>query len=665
MERCLACFKYLILLCLSTLLVACGGGGSSDASPSPESPPESPSYNFNDVADYLAVNSYSTSEALLQLGLVAENAVVSNQNVVDSSEQDCSNGGFSKITLVDKDEDGVISSGDSLSIAYNGCYVTLLDDTAQGTLSVNIVSFDKSTSSANLQVDASKLEVSDDAIVVNGIMNFSFANSDVGTSSSLSSEKSISVYFSGSLADEINNLSVKRTVNYGTAVYNMSASGSINDHLVNLSYKFNQDKPWSGYLAEYPVDGKMTITAQDGNTISISTDTYAALGHVRESWGGQDYITQWSDYSEGVLWSLKFGSDPEPKSYSASNLRFVGYVNSTDLSAFDTNGLLKMVFSRPIKQIDNVDNYSLYSNSGGHAVVVPATVSANGAVVTIAPNQPLHAGYIFRAPTFGVEGSNSGYIAVNSFDITVTDAVSAVMSLQSGVFRPGDTPKLSAARSSSKKGGTLHYLWQDVSGSGVVFSNSDKADTSFTVPQSTVSDIAIRLTVSNDIGQSASVENTIHYLDPSSTQLIANLSDPDDPAGGGEFAKFISGLNGNIVFSYFRNDELSIQSLGSPFFQFYITAPDVKKIKLGQTYRVSTLYPDTSSNSTTFKLIYNQLPCSLDGSGSGEFTVYQMDFDGSGMPSKFAANFIQRCAADGESASYGVIRVNSDYPLNP
>lgn len=38
MERCLACFKYLILLCLSTLLVACGGGGSSDASPSPESP---------------------------------------------------------------------------------------------------------------------------------------------------------------------------------------------------------------------------------------------------------------------------------------------------------------------------------------------------------------------------------------------------------------------------------------------------------------------------------------------------------------------------------------------------------------------------------------------------------------------------------------------------
>ncbi|WKE65218.1 hypothetical protein PVT67_16375 [Gallaecimonas kandeliae] len=646
-------FFRLASIATSLLITACGGGGS-DSNSGNASIPLPITNDFKNVAEDVSVSAFSTSESMLETGLLVQNLLTVSASSASDGKSDCSNGGFFSWTHQDADADGKLSAGDSLIFSFQGCYLKSLDDTADGTMKITLDSSDSQGKNASGQFDMSQAVITSGNIVLSGLLEFNVASTSISRVTSVSDKDGL-VISSGNLALlSINNFSVEKEEDYKNAIYTMAAGGTVRDASIGTDYSFTQTSPWSGYLGEFPTHGSMEIKSTSGDTATINSLGGDGSG-IDFTFGDKNYQIGWDSYSDGTLWSHATDRHPEGVAFRASNFDFVGYLDEEQFGSFPENGSLTAIFSRPIKSAGNVSAAFFADEASLRSEVI---THINGASLIIEPASPLVPGYHYRTPQIEVSAASGAYSYTPVEKILVTDSLVPVIQTQSPAYREGDLPTLDASSSTINKGQHINYQWRDLSGAGIQFTSPSAAVTHFTIPVGTTKDLEIELTVSNELGDSASIKKTLHYVSSDANNYLAISGEQGNNILPNEY-HVITTKDDLLLFSSSSANHVSLFSVSpTSFLDFIAPAGDV--LEIGRSYKVNALYPEQPSNEAALEYHEESGQCS---DGSGSFIIYELSFNGPQVD-KLAANFYQKCGNSPGGVS-GVIRMNSNYPLNP
>lgn len=283
--------KYLAIALSSTLLAACGGGGSSGTAgtagtastdstavaPQPSTPTavltvanqnlaaqDTSSSSFMPMlATQTLTGAQSTDESVLfsvvreqmdQIGNYLANAKSNNSLVgaVETRTQACPNGGSLSVTGIDADNNNMASAGDSIQITSNNCAMGAGKLTGSLGFVINSASgeFMSSNYSAAMSITFGNFTVTTSQLsaTANGSMNFSVTANGYNSSSARITTPSLSV--SGTYAG------VARTRT-----------------LSNYNAAFTRSPSSSGYLTSYTLEGYLSSSSFSSQAISFTTPT--------------------------------------------------------------------------------------------------------------------------------------------------------------------------------------------------------------------------------------------------------------------------------------------------------------------------------------------------------------------------------------------------------
>lgn len=258
---------------------------------------------------------------------------------------------------------------------------------------------------------------------------------------------------------------------------------------------------------------------------------------------------------------------------------------------------------------------------------------------------------------FGAGESVSGKIRYNSTAPLTTPWADAGEFTQ--LAAQGMTVTLPSAGSDAGGGNETitSYQWTQLSGPTVTLSDATAANPTFSAP--TVSaggaDLVFQLTITNSDGLTGTDTVTVHVANPADAATAMEIdSDPTDSAGQGQDVFLYSppytfqryGI-GNDIYTG-AGVEFSVNNWTLEF-----VMPAGQNLQTG-TYSSSQAYPWQASSSPALS-VYQGLNQCVDA--RGQFTILDVQTDGSGNVTAFAADFWQTC--DGKSELRGKIRYNS------
>ena len=646
--------KSSVVLSLLAVLAACGGGGGGGGGGQSTPPP--PAFSLQPVADEAALSTMAATDSFLQIGYLARDIVKSDLRTVDQSQQSCTNGGIATQSLQDNDSNGVLSAGDQVSVSYQQCQLAEINDTADGTLVLAITQLAKDTGNATGTVDLTNLVISGpDNVTLVGPLDFQVTNQATQEVLSIGSTGAVKLMINGALEQTFTGMEVTRTADFSAATYSVTSGGTIADKVVNGTYSFNQVNPWLGNFLEYPHQGEVQLQSTPSDTVTLSANfvTNSDLINVKTNNATNSY--HWQDFSEGALWAFGKAFSSTGVNYRSDNFAYLGVLSPDDVKNLPVEGPLRLEFSRPLAGLESTDIE--FQAAVGY---VKADAQVDGATLTLTPVTPLAPGILYLLSSVSVDSPQGGAMTYTIGSVTTSNYVVPIISAETYIFRVGDTPQLDASSSSLNEGTQISYSWVDKSGAGIIFDAPNAATTGFTVPAGTQVDLPIQLVVSNELGDHATAQKTIHFAGNTST-LLAFASDPGDYIGAGQ-SWYYTPVDGNFTTtSTTSNTSLAtINFNGSTFWYLNMAAPQGSALAVG-TYTGATRYPFQSPTTPG-------LDFSGDGRGcnqsSGSFEIFEIGYDTGGALNKLAANFIQHCE-NATPALYGVIRFNSNYVLNP
>ena len=206
------------------------------------------------------------------------------------------------------------------------------------------------------------------------------------------------------------------------------------------------------------------------------------------------------------------------------------------------------------------------------------------------------------------------------------------------------------------------YQWTQVSGPSVALSDSTAANPTFSAPDVSVggADLVFDLTVTNSDGLTSTDTVTVHVANPADPVTAVEIeSDPADPAGLGQ-----------NVFLY--TPPYTVTSSGisayAPYtgagVRFYVNlwtldfvVPAGQNLQTG-TYPFAQAYPWQNTLSPGLAVYYAEQCVNTNG----QFTILDVQTDGAGNVTAFAADFWQTCDG-GKSKLRGKIRYNSSISI--
>lgn len=248
-----------------------------------------------------------------------------------------------------------------------------------------------------------------------------------------------------------------------------------------------------------------------------------------------------------------------------------------------------------------------------------------------------------------------GVVRINSkFPLTIPETV-AIAGRDVTVIA-GQTATLDGTQSFTRKHSPLAYSWSQLDGPAVTLANPTSATPSFVAPNidTATATLHFRLTTTDSAGDT-STDDVVAIVEGASAPRTSLdfRGDPGDYISGGQTWHYDT-YNSSIVFSRNFDNGVSASVNGDAWWNFDSATPS------GHTYHVGTFknaqrYPFQSATAPGLSLYGDGRGCNTL---TGQFTVYQIEFDTAGNPKTADITFTQHCEG-GPAASYGELLLNA------
>lgn len=649
----------LSLACIVTLLGCGGGGGKGETGGgTPLSPPPPTGAFFADSPLDYSIAALDTLDSMLQLGFMANNLVSLSKGTVSGVQRVCQNGGI--VVSSYSDDEPELHVGEVISIELSDCFRPEINDTVDGTLSVEIQSYNAATGmmSFNTTFEETAINSYGELLIVAGDMTIaSTANSD-SISVSLDIDNDFGIYAAGDIILSIGALSIEHVRNKLTAKYALSGSASLLETNAIDAFKVLINEPFVGYFEEYPHEGKLTLSSPVSNDLVVTANFVTDSAFYNYAFSGNTELSNWSYAVEGAMWSsdTQVTDSNNATEYRADNFISLGVNNPNADSSISVFSAIEFYFSRPVARIE-VDN-AYFESFASQVDNVDAVLDVNGAVVTVMPTKPLEPGTEYTLPGFRAYDAlgQSVSIVFPTF-YTSTEALADIQ-LSHYFANRSDIPTLTVEGTFANNGEVQQVSWQELSDYGVTFIeqevNSVALDLS-DVPEDT-NEIVILAEVQSNNGLTAYTSKEIIVL-PKSDTLLAIVSDRGDWVGQGRSMSYDENEGVFEIASYSTSNYIHFRFEATNTYDYWtldFQAPEGQDLEVG-VYENATRYP--------FQL---GLAPGLDYSGNhrgcnrlyGEFEILEIEFE-DGTPTKLAVDWIQYCEAEDAPPSRGVLRYNS------
>ncbi len=597
----------------------------------------------------------SIEEHLLRLGYIAEYYLDSKQPITSFEQTTCENGGVYSLTYTDSDNNSELSQGDTIVLDYLDCFVQVYNDILQGEITFTII--EKADFTTQVEIAYQQVLVGYERKEYSGILSAAIYSKDKDHKLSVKLVDSLSVAYDDIELDA-SNYQVSKDWSLNSATFEITTSGSV---VLNQQWNFTVEtaSPWFGYLGEVPHQGQVKITGAFAEEISlnanfvINSQYISVLGAEREfdlSWRGD---TASSFYSFAPLYSLW------PKEFSANNFDMVAVLN--DINKIGTLEPINVIFSRPIAELTEYE-LSAYGWLNFGTTYVNFNKTFDGAVLTLKPESPLVAGveYNFNSGLNAVLNEKNVEGNLNSLGgITVDDTIVPVITADKGYFNSTITPKLDAYSTELNEGEVLNYLWLDVNELGLTFTNPTGVTTEVEVPDEVEDDLLIHLQVTNELGNTATSELKIFAQPPNGTFVYIKGVEGDYISQG--YDRMLNPVVNEFSFSS-NHDQTKVIELNTdndPYWSFQFAAPEGTTLSTGE-YTSATRYPFNDSAEPGISISGEHRGCNQH---YGAFVIHQLSYAESGEIDKLAIDFTQRCESKESPELSGVIRYNSNIPI--
>lgn len=694
------------LLPLLASLVACSGGGGGSSTPTQTPTQNTPSpaaenvslqmseTNAVDVANYGA----GLIENTLELASLATNLLqATSLNTEPSRTDSCSNGGLVDFEFIDVDQNGSPSSGDMITAMYRDCFLPELNRTVAGDFSITVAENGDNGNGSLVQsgqINIDGIELADDLgniISLEESFNFTFAASTLENQLSVSGS-TVFLYDDGTSIqrDELNTFEFNRLLRKDLARYTITATGSVSSQVLQGQFEITTTNGIDGFLGTFPEQGSLDFIGADGGAIRMEANlvTNSGQADVRldDGAGGVSSVTvvPWSDSTDGLLWSTSnLATDTEIREFDANRLELL--TNNPQMSeaigevtGLPVNGPLSYQFSRQIEASSVPTDFELVLLDDSNAVVsnVQLDVQLDGAYLQFTPEQQLEHGRNYRGPIPVGQASFSPQDEFgNTLTISANNTFTSRNNLQSNITAQSeetivamDVIGLDANSSISEDGAIQSYTWSQTAGVPGVFSNTDQANTTFTVPSfSRRERIALQLEVRNaeDEVDTASFEfdafetfqastKVMHIEGAVGTVLNGQVFDSRQEAGVVNSIDLSSLVKGaNFTAEEGESIDWAIIFAANNLINPGPTAP----LTVGSYEMAGN--PPANNNSPLIFIRYLNNGCD----DFGRFDVLEIETDENGDLEHLAIDFQHECGTTNPSALTGSIRIFSSVPL--
>jgi hypothetical protein len=618
------------------------------------------SFNLQKIPTEVSVTSVSTIDSLLQLGYLTRATIQANKRILAGSDtsKSCSNGGLSTTQLIDNDQNTLLSSGDALTISFAECYVEPLKSSVSGAVVINLTSY--SSDDTTGEVILNELSIDDEqTITFSSSIDFNFTQSANQNVLTLNIIEPLTILFNNQEVLRLIDFTIVKTDRLLDAKYSLNTNGRIIDSLNNGVYQIEQITPWTGYFNEYPHEGELSIYSNPEDKLTLSSNFVTNSELMNMNTITEPYSFYWTDMVEGAMWAFGNNVNQYAQNFRSDNFEVVGYISPDNIKEFPIGSGLTLLMSRPIATV-NASNI-FFQTSEWPFSSIPATIEINQSTLTLTPSQSLLPGINYSISGFSLTSTLDAQAYIYPPSITTSDRVVPKINADTLLYRYMDTPTLDGSKSEIKQGSQKTYQWQELTSKGVAFEQPNAAVTEFTVPENTTGDIKIRLTVSNEFGESAYSDITITSLEAETTFLAFN-SELGDYIGSGQ-NKVYTTIDGNIMsYSNLSNPNyVDIHFQGETWWDLNIAAPNGEAITT-KKYTDATRYPFQSPTKPGLSFTGNGNGCN---ESYGEFEVLEISYSNTGELSSLAVNFTQHCEQLTAPALRGIVRFNSNAKINP
>ena len=623
---------------------------------------------FEDGADLFATAAFSAKESYLQLTELARQSINNITQINDENRVVCYNGGLETVTHNDIDNNGTVSTGDSLVVEYEDCLSSVLDAYLQGTLTINInlASVADKTIAGTLVLD--NLLISDPFdsaanITADSTVNFTLSETNSTRNYTASNAEPLTFSVLNVPFIRVEQMTVSKSQDLSTGRYNIAIDATLTEPLSSYTFTVETASPISGFLNEYPNTGEITITdTVTGESFGLTPNNVIDSDLFNLVVDDVEYKNRWSTIIEGTLFSLD-SRDGFIGEYRVNNFQNLGVVDNFLVFSDIDSPVVRFATNRPIERI--LETEILFRSGSFIQDNVPATVTIDGGLVTLTPTRPLLPATNYTISSFSMV-DEFGTSAYNFFyEFMTSDAVIPKLTASSRAYRQDDYPILDASESEINQGTQINYLWEEISDVGIVFTDVTAAITSISIPNnvanSVTDDIEIRLTVSNESGRMAQTQITLsHQSTPAS--YISLDSDVGDYIGQGQMWFMDRAVGFNTDATNTSPSELVLNYDGvDGYWSMHIQSPDDSPLAVG-VYSEAQRWPFQPPGVAGFDFSGDGRGCNTS---SSSFEILEIAYDAQGGLSQLSVDFVQNCESATNAVLRGQVRFNSSLRINP
>jgi hypothetical protein len=642
-------------------------------------------------AQSVAIVGSRSAETVLQLAsFVGEKLSYLSAHLAAQVVESCADPSRTKLgtatyTFSDNDKNGVLSTGDTVTVAVDTCYSPSLSDYPTGTVTLTMSTPPAGNYARGFGARAQFASLALVDRTMNGTLDATYTDSETArvVSAHVATSTLTIVGASGGFFQQdtvtVHSADVSKTADYVAAQYNVMAAADISSQAQQGRFEISTPTPLTGpfmsYYGIYPTAGVEQIAG--GATRLLLTAVNAPDNQLPQL-ALDDGTGNLAALTLGLPWNGPFTGFPwwEPHAGAVSPQSQPGYSYGT-LSQWGmsllyaipqqdaVNGILgtdlpvntpvKFFFSAPLDTTRSTFIYQPQYVAG--AANIPATATSNGAITTI--TAPLQHGFAYQLPSMQLFSTSNilpgifNYQTLSTSNNLVADAAPSP-----AVAAPGQAVTLRSSRSLSTNSTIAGYSWTQVSGTAVQLASATSASASYVVPAAAVNGEALvfQLTITDANGETDSVPVTAFVL-TDLTQPFMYFRQQQTAAVGltPEMATLESALNGTVATA--QNQNAFDFGISTPVAPFVYDA-----LQLLGPYNANLAVGTYQSTPTGNSIINDNKIGFTCNTPNQAFTVLDLSTGSNGTVNRFAADFNEVCP-DGSHSYVGSVRVHSSLPL--
>lgn len=623
-------------------------------------------YTFEDNAEIVSTAALGAAESYSSMAYLVRSAINQYTQPAPSNNEYCGFNGTAVTELIDNDENNALSVGDTLHTEFSDCYISKVNATIYGAFDINIteLSLENTTISGSVVLDNILIQQSFvDALTAEGTLDFTFSQTDASRTINISNDENIAFILNDIRFLDVASMELIKTENLLTAKYSISVQGEMSDAISGESYGVSTLEPFSGFFVEYPMAFNIQLEGDDGQLVNITHTDTNDFTLVNIELDGAELVGYWSNFIENNLFSFSTNNSTFLRTHISTNFELIGTSDDFLLLESPNTKVINYLAGRPVASFS--EEPYIFSASSFPYEQVEARVELNGALLSIIVDNPenLRAGTTFTLNGVELYSELNQVIDLGFIGFTTSDAVIPQIRANLLGYREGQLPTLNAFRSILNEGDSFTYEWFEKSNVGITFNDANAEQTSFSLPaniQTPLDDIVVGLRLSNNLGDTALADTTIHYLPTPSSYFSIN-SDIYEYVGQGQ-QRMLNEANAiSIQESQYQDNATSIRyETDDVNFELIIQAPNQAPLAVGE-YIDATRLPFQDFDKPGMDFSGEARGCNML---TGSFTILELSYDANNDIDTLAVDFTQFCEGSANEKLTGQIRVNSSLAIN-